>query len=151
MRAYKDLAKVERVFRSMKTVDLKVLRAHVLLCMLAYYVEWHMRRELAPLLFDDHDREAGEQQRPSVVRPAQRSPAARRKATSKRTVDDLPVHSFRSLMSELGTLTVNTMQVAAGEGTFSLTTQPTPLQQRCFELLGVTPRMSPDTDRQKCG
>ena len=130
--AYKDLAKVERAFRSMKTVDLKVrpiyhrrpdrVRAHVLLCMLlcmlAYYVEWHMRRKLAPVLFDDHDREAGERQRESVVRPAQRSPAAQRKAASKRTEDDLPVHSFRSLMSELGTLTVNTMQVADGDRTF---------------------------------
>ena len=80
VRAYKDLAKVERAFRSMKTVDLKVrpiyhrsadrVRAHVFLCMLAYYVEWHMRSRLAPMLFDDHDREAGEQQRSSVVQPA---------------------------------------------------------------------------------
>ena len=151
VRAYKDLAKVERAFRSMKTVDLKVrpihhrrpdrVRAHVLLCMLAYYVEWHMRRELAPVLFDDHDRAAGEQHRESVVRPAVRSPAARKKAASKRTDDDLPVHSFRSLMSDLGALTVNQMQVAAGGSTFSLPTQPTPVQQRCFELLGVSPRM----------
>ena len=149
--AYKDLAKVERAFRSMKTVDLKVrpiyhrtaerVRAHVLLCMLAYYVEWHMRRELAPVLFDDHDREAGERQRESVVRPAQRSPAARQKASSKRTEDDLPVHSFRGLMSQLGTLTVNTMQVTEGGGTFALPTEPTALQRRCFELLGVSPRM----------
>ena len=106
VRAYKDLAKVERAFRSMKTVDLKVrpiyhrradrVRAHVLLCMLAYYLEWHMRSALAPVLFDDHDRAAGEQQRSSVVQPAQRSPAAQKKAASKRTADDLPVHSFRS-------------------------------------------------------
>ena len=92
----------------MKTVDLKVrpiyhrnterVRAHVLLCMLAYYVEWHMRSELAPVLFDDHDPEAGEQQRSSVVRPAQRSPAAQQKAASKRA-DDLPVHGFRSLIA----------------------------------------------------
>ena len=151
VRAYKDLAKVERAFRSMKTVDLKVrpiyhrrpdrVRAHVLLCMLAYYVEWHMRAKLAPLLFDDHDREAGERQRESVVRPPQRSPAARAKAASKRTADDLPVHSFRSLMSDLGTLTVNQMQVVDGGSTFSLPTQPTPVQRRCFELLGVSPRM----------
>ena len=151
VKAYKDLAKVERAFRSMKTVDLKVrpiyhrradrVRAHVLLCMLAYYLEWHMRSALAPVLFDDHDRAAGEQQRPSVVQPAQRSPAARKKAASKRTADDLPVHSFRSLMSDLGTLTMNKMQLAEGESTFSLPTQPTPLQQRCFELLEVTPRM----------
>ena len=115
VRAYQDLSKVERAFRSMKTVDLKVrpiyhrradrVRAHVLLCMLAYYVEWHMRSALAPVLFDDHDPDAAEQQRSSVVQPAQRSPAAQRKAASKRTADDLPVHSFRSLISDLGTLT----------------------------------------------
>ena len=151
VRAYKDLAKVERAFRSMKTVDLKVrpiyhrradrVRAHVLLCMLAYYLEWHMRSALAPVLFDDHDRAAGEQQRSSVVQPAQRSPAAHKKAASKRTADDLPVHSFRSLIADLGTLTMNKMQLAEGGTTFSLPTQPTPLQQRCFELLGVSPRM----------
>ena len=151
VRAYKDLAKVERAFRSMKTVDLKVrpiyhrsadrVRAHVLLCMLAYYVEWHMRSKLAPLLFDDHDRAAGERQRSSVVQPAQRSPAAHRKASSKRTADDLPVHSFRSLMSDLGTLTVNEMQLAESGGTFSSPTQPTLVQRRCFELLEISPRM----------
>jgi hypothetical protein len=151
VRAYKRLSTVERAFRSLKTVDLKVrpvfhrsaerVRAHVLLCMLAYYVEWHMRTALAPLLFDDHDRTAGERQRSSVVQPAQRSPAAHRKASSKRTDDDLPVHSFRSLMSDLGTLTVNEMQLAAGGDTFSLPTQPTPVQRRCFELLEVSPRM----------
>ena len=146
-RAYKDLVKVERAFRSMKTVDLKVrpiyhrnadrVWAHVFLCMLAYYMEWHMRRKLAPLLFDDHDRAAAQQQRASVVQPAQRSPAARAKAARKRTADDLPVHSFRSLMSDLGTLVVNEMQLAEGGGTFSLPTQPTPVQSRCFELLGA--------------
>jgi len=149
--AYKDLAKVERAFRSMKTVDLKVrpiyhrnadrVRAHVFLCLLAYYVEWHMRRKLAPVLFDDHDRAAGEQLRESVVQPAQRSPAANRKAASKRTDDDLPVHSFRGLMSELGTLVLNEMQLAEGGATFPLPTLPTPVQKRCFELLEVSPRM----------
>ena len=112
VRAYKDLAKVERAFRSMKTVDLKVrpiyhrnadrVRAHVFLCMLAYYVEWHMRSKLAPVLFDDHDRAAGEQLRESVVQSAQRSPAAHRKAARKRTDDDLPVHSFRGLDERVG-------------------------------------------------
>ena len=149
--AYKDLAKVERAFRSMKTVDLKVrpiyhrsadrVRAHVFLCLLAYYVEWHMRSKLAPVLFDDHDRAAGEQLRESVVQPAQRSPAAHRKAASKRTDDNLPVHSFRGLMSELGTLVLNEMQLAEGGDTFPLPTQPTPVQKRCFELLEVSPRM----------
>ena len=100
-----------------------------------------MRSKLAPVLFDDHDRAAGEQQRESVVQPAQRSPAAHRKAASKRTEDGLPVHSFRGLMSELGTLVLNEMQLAEGGDTFPLPTQPTPVQKRCFELLEVSPRM----------
>ena len=151
VRAYKDLSKVERAFRCFKSVDLKVrplhhrradrVRAHVLLCMLAYYVEWHMRKALAPLLFDDHDPAAAERQRPSVVAAARRSPAALTKAGRKRTEGGLPVHSFRTLLADLGTLTANTLQVAEGGATFSLQTQPTPVQQRCFELLGVTPRM----------
>ena len=135
--AYKDLAKVERAFRSIKTVDLKVrpiyhrsadrVRAHVFLCMLAYYVEWHMRKKLAPVLFDDHDRAAGEQLRESVVQAAQRSPAAHRKAASKRTDDGLPVHSFRGLMSELGTLTANRVRMADSGATFTLHSEPTAL------------------------
>ena len=151
VRAYKDLSKVERAFRSLKSVDLKVrpihhrrpdrVRAHILLCMLAYWVEWHMRPVLAPLLFDDHDPAAAEQQRRSVVAPATRSPAALAKAGRKRTDDHLPVHSFPTLLADLGTLTANTMQVAEGGATFSLQTQPTPVQQRCFELLEVTPRV----------
>ena len=151
VRAYKDLSKVERAFRCLKSVDLKVrpihhrrpdrVRAHVLLCMLAYWVEWHMRQALAPLLFDDHDPAAAEQQRRSVVEPAKRSPAALAKAGRKRTDDHLPVHSFRTLLADLGTLTANTMQVTEGGATFKLQTQPTPTQQRCFELLGVTPRL----------
>ena len=87
------------------------------------------------------DPAAAEQQRTSVVAPARRSPAALAKAGRKRTDDDLPVHSFRTLLTDLGTLAANTMQVASGDATFTLQTQPTPLQQRCFELLGVTPRM----------
>ena len=152
VRAYKDLSKVERAFRSLKSVDLKVrpiyhrradrVRAHVLLCMLAYYVEWHMRQDLAPLLFDDHDPAAAERQRSSVVRKAKRSPAARAKAARKRTAEDLPVHSFRTLLTDLGTLTANTMRVADSDATFMLLTEPTPVQQRCFELLGVTPKCS---------
>ena len=151
VRAYKDLAKVERAFRSLKTVDLKVrpihhrradrVRAHVLLCMLAYYVEWHMRQALKPLLFDDHDPAAAEQQRASVVQKAKRSPAARAKAARKRTADDLPVHSFRTLLADLGTLTANTMRVVDGDATFTMLTKPTPGQQRSFELLGVSPQM----------
>ena len=97
--------------------------AHVLLCMLAYYVEWHMRHALAPLLFDDDDPAAAEQQRPSVVAAARRSPAALAKAGCKQTDDDLPVHSFRTLLTDLGTLTANTMQVAESGVTFQLQTR----------------------------
>jgi hypothetical protein len=101
--AYKSLARVERAFRSLKTVDLDIrpvfhrvsprVRAHVFLCMLAYHLEWHMRQLLAPMLFDDHDRAAGEALRTSPVAKAQPSPAAKRKAKTKRTDDGLPVHT----------------------------------------------------------
>ena len=151
VRAYKDLSKVERAFRCLKSVDLKVrpihhrrperVRAHILLCMLAYYVEWHLRRDLAPLLFDDHDPEAAQRLRPSVVHASQRSPAARDKAARKRTLDDLPVHSFRSLLAELGTLTLNTMRLADSESTFTLYAQSNPAQQRSLQLLRVSHRM----------
>ena len=149
VRAYKDLSKVERAFRCMKSVDLKIrplhhrrpdrVRAHVFLCLLAYYVEWHMRQALAPILFDDHEREAAEQERSSVVAAAVRSRPARAKASRKRTEDDLPVHSFRTLLQDLGTLTRNTMQVENRQDTFMLKTQPTELQRRAFQLLGVRP------------
>ena len=117
VRAYKRLSAVERAFRSLKTVDLKVrpvfhrtaerVRAHVLLCMLAYYVEWHMRQRLRPLLFDDDDPAAAEAARISVVAPAKVSDAAREKARSKRTANGLPVHSFRTLLGDLATIAKN--------------------------------------------
>ena len=151
VRAYKNLSRVERAFRSLKSVDLKVrpihhrrpdrVRAHILLCMLAYYVEWHMRQQLAALLFDDHDPQAADDLRPSIVQPAQRSPAARDKAARKRTHDDLPVHSFRDLLAELGTLTANEMKVPQQTQTFNLHPELTPLQNRAFELLGVPYRL----------
>ena len=115
--AYKRLSQVERTFRSFKTVDLKVrpifhytpdrVRAHVLLCMLAYYVEWPMRQALAPLLFDDDDRAGAEAARTSVVAPAQVSPRAQDKARRKRTATSWPVHSFRTLLDDLATLARN--------------------------------------------
>jgi hypothetical protein len=148
VRAYKGLARVERAFRSLKTVDLEVrpvfhwigprVRAHVLLCMLAHYVEWHLRACLAPLLFDDHDRAGAEAQRASPVAKAEPSPAARRKATTRRTADGLPAHSFRSLLADLATLTRNTVRFGRGATTELLAT-PTPLQQRALELLGLKP------------
>lgn len=148
VRRYKNLSMVERAFRSLKSVDLKVrpihhhlagrVRAHVLLCMLAYYVEWHMRHALAPVLFDDDDREAAQAQRDSVVAPAQRSAKAQRKAMRKRTDDGLPVHSFQTLLADLGTIAKN--QVQMGDQSFPMVTTPTELQQRAFDLLQVSCR-----------
>ena len=150
VRSYKSLGRVERAFRSYKTVDLKVrpvhhrlegrVRAHVFLCMLAYYVEWHMRRALAPLLFDDDDRAVAEASRPSPVEPARASPSARAKAGSKRTPDGLPVHSFRTLLADLATLTRNRVRPAAeGAVAADVLTSPTPLQAKAFRLLRVRP------------
>jgi hypothetical protein len=145
--AYKSLAQVERAFRSIKTVDLEVrpihhrraarVRAHVFLCMLAYHLIWHMRRALAPILFDDHDRQAAATTRPSPVAAAKVSPAARRKAADMHTDNGTPVHSFRSLITDLATLARNTVHFQGGPQTTILTT-PTLLQQRAFDLLGLT-------------
>ncbi|MFQ5664677.1 MAG: IS1634 family transposase [Terriglobia bacterium] len=146
--AYKGLSVVERAFRSTKSVDLKVrpihhrleerVKAHVFLCMLAYYVEWHMRQKWAPLLFDDEDKAAAEQLRDSVVAPAQRSPQALRKASTKRSQDGLPVHSFQTLLSDLATISKDRIQPRlTGAEPFDKVTRPTPLQQRALDLLGV--------------
>jgi hypothetical protein len=146
--AYKALAQVERAFRSTKTVDLEIrpvfhwtaprVRAHVFLCMLAYYVEFHMRRRLAPILFDDHDRAAAAAERASIVAPAKRSPAATRKAAARRTDDGWPVHSFRTLITDLATLALNKVSLPSNRKyRFDLPTTPTPLQARALELLGV--------------
>ena len=130
----------------MKSVDLKVrpihhhladrVRAHVFLCMLAYYVEWHMRHALAPILFDDHDPAAAQAQRLSIVAPATRSSKALDKVHSKRTDDGQPVHSFQTLMADLGTITKNT--AVMNSNTMQILTTPTPLQQRAFDLLAVS-------------
>jgi transposase len=143
---YKRLSDVERAFRSLKSVDLKIrpiyhhlaerVKAHVFLCMLSYYVEWHMRQALAPMLFDDDDPEAAEAARNNIVNPAARSPKARSKEHSKRTADGLPVHSFQTLLKDLATLTCNEVQV--GEQTLHMLAAPTPLQQRALQLLQVS-------------
>jgi hypothetical protein len=148
VRAYKSLAHVEHAFRSIKGVDIEVrpvyhwaeqrVRAHVFLCLLAYYLEWHMRQALAPILFDDHERARAEARRTSPVAKATVSDAARRKAATKRTDDGLPVHSFRSLLADLATLTRNLVRFGHGH-TVTMLATPTPLQQRAFALLGVTP------------
>ena len=149
VRSYKSLACVERAFRCIKTVDLHVrpvyhwladrVRAHVFLCMLAYHLEWHMRQRLAPMLFDDTDKEAAEALRPSVVAQARRSPAAVTKQTTGQTEDGLPVHSFRSLLADLATLVRNTVVTAiTPHYPFTVLTRSTPVQHKALALLGVT-------------
>jgi hypothetical protein len=106
--------------------------------MLAYYLEWHMRQKLAPLLFDDTDRDAAEAARDSVVAKAQRSPAAIRKQTTGLTADGLPVHSFRTLLADLATLARNTIVTAVAPNLpLTVFTRPTTVQQRAFGLLDV--------------
>jgi len=106
--------------------------------MLAYYVEWHMRQALAPMLFDDDEPAAGETLRTSIVAPAQRSPSAEEQAQSKTTADGMPVHSFQTLLQDLRTVALNTVQM--GEETCQMVTAPTSIQQRAFDLLNVTCR-----------
>ena len=148
VRNYKSLSLVERAFRCLKTVDLQIrpvyhwladrVRAHVFLCMLAYYLEWHMRQRLAPMLYDDTDKHAAEAPRASVVSKAERSPAAVTKQTTGRTEDGLPVHSFRTLLADLATLTRNTLVTAVDpERSLILSARPTALQQKALDLLGL--------------
>jgi Transposase DDE domain len=148
--AYKSLAKVERAFRSLKTIDIHLrpifhwaasrVRAHVMLCMLAYHVEHHMRARLAPILYDDTDHEAAAAMRTSIVAKAERSETAIRKQTTGRTDDGLPVHSFQTLLADLGTYCRIQAATALNEKyVFTLHTRPTPTQQRAFELLGINP------------
>ena len=149
VKSYKSLSLVEPAFRCLKTVDLQIrpvyhwleerVRAHVFLCLLAYDLEWHMRQRLAPMLYDDIDKEAAEALRASVVAKAERSPAAVAKQTTGRTGDGLPVHSFRTLIADLATLTRNTLVTAiAPEQPFTLTARPTPLQQKARHLLALS-------------
>jgi hypothetical protein len=146
--SYKSLSGVERAFRSLKTVDLHVrpihhrladrVRAHIFLCMLAYYVEWHMRQLLAPLLFDEDDKPQPQAARSSIVAPAPRSSSAKRKAYTKLTADGLPVHSFQTLLADLATIAKNKIQpTVKATAAFEMLTRPTPLQQRAFDLLAV--------------
>lgn len=151
---YKDLSAVEQAFRSLKTIDLHVrpihhrlaqrVRGHVLLCMLAYYVTWHMRQWLAPMLFEEDEEEVAEALRASIVAPARRSPSAESKARTKHSADGKPVHSFQTLLKDLATITRNRVRpkMASENQTatlaeFTLVTIPTPIQSRAFELLGV--------------
>jgi hypothetical protein len=148
VRSYKSLALVERAFRCIKTVDLHVrpvyhrladrVRAHVFLCMLAYYLEWHMRQRLAPMLFHDTDKDVAEARRPSVVAKAQRSPAAVSKQANRLTEDTLPVHSFHSLLADLATVARNTIITAITPNyPLVVVTRATIIQHKAFTLLGV--------------
>ncbi|HME86291.1 MAG TPA: IS1634 family transposase [Roseiarcus sp.] len=148
VRAYKSLAMVERAFRCLKTVDLHVrpihhwledrVRAHVFLCMLAYYVEWNLRARLAPMLYDDDEKQLAEALRDSPVAKAQRSPSALEKSATGRTADGVPVHSFQSLLADLATLARNTIITAiAPDRPFTVLTRPTPIQKKAFDLLDI--------------
>lgn len=145
--AYKGLSRVERAFRSLKTVDLKIrpifhynadrVRAHVFICMLAYYLEWHLRERLKPLLFDDEDPGQAEEKRDSIVAPACRSDSAENKDRSKTNSEGQPVHSFQTLIDHLGSLAKSWF--TCGDKSFTKITTPTVLQNKAFELLEVKP------------
>jgi transposase len=148
---YKRLDAVERAFRAFNS-DLDVrpihhrledrVRAHLLICMLAYYVMWHMADRLAPILFKDHDRQGAEAKRSSPVASAERSDSALSKARSKRNQAGEPVHSFATLLKDLATVVVNRIQPAGlGSASFQVVTRPTDSQRTAFELLGVSPRL----------
>jgi len=147
--AYKSLSLVETAFRSIKD-HLRVrpifvytsdhVRGHVLLCMLAYYVEWHMRKRLAPLLFEDDDRPGARMKRNGPVSKAGVSDRAKRKAGKKQNEDGFTVHSFGTLLDDLGTLTVNEVGLPGSmNATVCMLAKSTPLQKRVFELLEVNP------------
>ena len=150
VQAYKDLARVERAFRSMKSVDLEIrpirhwtadrVRAHVFLCMLAYHVEWHLREALAPLLFHDTDLAAAKAERTSPVEATAPSDDAKAKKATKRSAEGQRVMSFADLVAHLGTFVRNTMRVPARpKHRFTLHSRPTALQQAAFELIGLDP------------
>ena len=150
VRSYKNLAQVERAFRTLKGLDLRIrpihhrnetrVRAHIFLCLLAYYVEWHMRRALAPLLFDDEALPQARQQRDPVL-PAQPSEAVQRKKLERINGDGLPIHSFRTLMAELATRCRHLCRLKSDPDSppIEQDTQPTRLQARAMELIRLLP------------
>ncbi|ETW26358.1 IS1634 family transposase [Mycobacterium gastri] len=146
---YKGLEDVERFFRTLNTeLDVRPIRhrlahrvrAHVFLRMLSYYISWHMKQALAPILFHDNNKPAAAAKRIDPVAAAERSDVALAKAARKRTQDDYPVHSFTSLLKDLGTLCINYIQPIDDMPAFTKLTTPTPLQRRAFELLDVSHR-----------
>jgi Transposase DDE domain len=150
VRSYKNLAQVEHAFRCLKGIDILVrpirhhdeqrVKAHLFLCMLAYYVEWHMRKALAPLLFDDEQLDQDRKSRDPVA-PATPSAAAKKKKAVRLTADGLPIHSFETLLAELATRCRNRCRIKSDPDSppFSHLTEPTRLQQRAFELLELLP------------
>ena len=150
VQAYKDLSRVERAFRSMKSADLEIrpirhwtadrVRAHVFLCMLAYHVEWHLREALAPLLFHDTDLAAAKVARTSPVAATEPSDAVKTKKATRRSADGQQVMSFVDIVAHLGTLVRNTMRVPARpKHRFTLHSRPTALQEAAFALLKLDP------------
>ena len=147
VRTYKSLSHVERAFRCLKTVDLRLrpiyhhnddrIRAHVFICMLAYYVEWHMREKLQSILFDDHDRQTAQATRSSVVSPVIRSASAKRKDATRKTEDGYPVQSFQDLLSDMATLTRNRIRISAIDVKYDKLASPTSYQRHVLELLDV--------------
>jgi len=148
VRSYKNLAQVERAFRCFKSIEIRVrpihhrledrVRAHVFLCMLAYYVQWHMRQALGSLLFDDEDLPDIRQRRDPVA-PAEPSRSALHKKGTRKNSEGMPVHSFDTLLEELGTLCRNRCRIGSDSSTetFCQETEPTPLQAQVFKLLGL--------------
>ena len=150
VQAYKDLARVERAFRCLKTVDLEIrpirhwtsqrVRAHVFVCMLAYHLEWHLRQALAPLLFHDTDIAAARAERASPVASTEPSPLAKAKKATKRNDQGQPVMNFADLMAHLGTMAQNTVSTSLHKDhSFTLHTRPTEIQDSAFELLQLDP------------
>ena len=146
---YKNLADVERFFRTLNSeLDVRPIRhrladrvrAHMFLRMLSYYISWHMKAALAPILYVDNDKPAAAAKRANPVAAAQRSDQALTKAARKRTPEDTPVHSFTSLLADLATLCANQIQPADDMPAFTMPTSPTPLQRRAFELLDLSHR-----------
>ena len=146
---YKGLEDVERFFRTLNSeLDVRPIRhrladrvrAHMFLRMLSYYISWHMKAAMAPILFVDNDKPAAAAKRATPVAPAQRSADALAKAARKRTTEDTPVHSFTTVLADLATICANQIQPADDMPAFTMTTTPTPLQRRAFELLDVTHR-----------
>jgi len=150
VRTYKSLSQVERAFRCLKGIDVLVrpirhrtearVPAHIFLCVLAYYVEWHMRRALAPVLFEDEELPADRSRRDPVL-PAQPTASAKAKKATHTTPDGLPVHSFESLIAELASRARNTYRLKSDDSklTFTQIPAPTPIQRRAYELLGLLP------------